>query len=202
MAVRKCFTAFWKGVASAWKLLVAPLFEPWRALKGRHFHFISWLLGVPVIGLAGFWLPLAIVWFRGSPVYTVFEQLLYAGTLASFCVAILAEGLLSLLTAEKTGSNFNALGIRGMVGAWAIGIIILLVGVMGADVALASGPHVGVRFHVLLGVIALSTAAYLYCFRFPSWEKGVEDAKEEEEHEVAELGASAKEQSVDGGTKL
>lgn len=112
-----------------------PLDEPWEVVRRRPFHFVAWLLVVPGIGLAGFWLPLMLVWARGEAVMPLYSRLLSAGTTASVCVAILAEGLLAVLTAEKAGSNVPALGLRGIAGGAATFLIILLSRVMGAESA-------------------------------------------------------------------
>jgi hypothetical protein len=139
-----------------------PLDEPWVVLKDRPFHFVAWVLVVPGVGLAGFWLPLALAYARGEPVAPICSQLLISGTTASVCVAILAEGLLGVLTAEKTGTNVPALGLRGIAGGMATLLIILLVGTMSAESARADGPHLRLIFHLILTFIALFAAAYLY----------------------------------------
>jgi hypothetical protein len=139
----------------------------------------------------------------GNPLGGIFGKMLYGGALAAFSVTILAEGWLGLLTVEKSGSNVNALGIRGTAFVLSTGLIIFLVGVMVSEIQATSGQHIAIPVHVSLAVIALITAAYLYCFRFPEyWEKGVEDAKEEEDNEVDKLGKEAVHQVADGEVKL
>lgn len=184
---------------------VGPLFEPWRSLRGRRFQFISWLMVVTVIGLAGFLIPLMLLYVRGMPVYPEFEQALRAGNVASFCVAVLAEGLVALLIAERGGTYNVARGIRGIVGGGVIGLVIVLVGVIGIESASSSGPHVAISFHLGLAALTICIAAYLYCFRWSSWEEHVktaEEAKEEEDRQVDRLGQQAQLQSSAGGVKL
>jgi hypothetical protein len=162
---------------------------------------------VPCLGLTGFWLPVFLSWARSETAGALFRQLLYAGTLASFCIAVLAEGLAGLLLAEKSGSTTTAAGIRGIVGAWVIGLIIVLVGTMGVETSttVASPSHVTVWVHLLLGILAVSTGAYLYCFRSSPWEervKSVEEAKAEEDRQVNKLAETAAHQSAEGDVRL
>lgn len=107
-----------------------------------------------------------------------------------------------MLTVEKAGSNVTALGIRGIAGCWSLGLIVLLAGVMACEVPSTSGSHISRYVHVSLAVFAFITAAYLYCFRFPMWEKGVEDIKEEEDSDVDKLRKDAVGQATDGEVKL
>lgn len=179
-----------------------PLLEPWTAVRARRFNFAAWLIGMPVLGLAGFWLPLALAKGLGIPIKPIFEQQLYGGALVAFSVAILTEGFGELLTAADVGSNQNARGIRWLAGVMAFGLIFLLVGVMVCEAITTSGTHVNIWMHISLPLLALLTAAYLYCFRFPAWEKSVDDAKRKEDKEVLELGEEAAQQKSAGGVEL
>jgi len=194
-----------KFVAWLWKTLIVPLSEPWKSIKCRPFHFFSWFFAVPLIGLAGFWLPLVLVWGFGGDVRTVCAQLLYAGTTASVCVAILGEGVHAMMTADEGGSNKTAMGIRSLVVIWAIILGGILVGTMTVEVALSSGKHISTTFHSVSAVAAIVTACYLYCFRYPFWEggvKGVDDAMADEEAEISKLCETVKGQTAEGGIKL
>lgn len=182
-----------------------PLNEPWAFVRRRPFHFLSWLLVVPGVGLVGFWLPLFIVWARGGEVATLASHLLSAGIAASVCVAILAEGILAVFTAEKAGTNVPALGLRGIAGGLATLLIILLVGVMVAENETPVGPSLSSTVHLLLSGFALFVAAYLYCFRTSMWEDAVRDvseAKEAEEQDINNLGSTAIAQSAEGDVRL
>jgi hypothetical protein len=194
-------------LSHVWKKYLEPLVVPWQIVHEKPFHFAAWVLVVPGVGMDGFWLPMILAWVRGETVEPLFLRLLSAGTTASVCVAILAEGLLSVLTAEKAGSNVPALGLRGVAGGLGTLLIILLVGVMGADSAsvLSGGPRVSSTFHLVLMGIALFVASYLYCFRSPTWESAVHDVDEavaKEESEIVGLSSKAKQQNAEGEVKL
>lgn len=193
---------WWRHV---WEKFVKPLNGPWGVVRRRPFHFLAWLLVVPGVGLAGFWLPLMLGWARGEEVMPFCARLLSAGTTASACVAILAEGLLAVLTAEKTGSNVPALGLRGIAGGLATLLIILLVGILGAESAFLAGPHLSSSFHIVLTVVAMLAASYLYCFRDPTWEpavRGVDEARAKEELDIDHLSSEATAQSAAGEVRL
>ncbi len=54
-----------------------------------------------------------------------------------------------------------------------------------------------------LTLAAIAIACYLYCFRFPVWEKGVAEVKTEEDKEISNLAEAAASKSADDkGVKL
>jgi hypothetical protein len=63
--------------------------------------------------------------------------------------------------------------------------------------------HTSYTFQFVITGIAVFLASYLYCFRSPSWEKGVNKVQEEEDQQVTELGKEAESKSADEmGVKL
>lgn len=197
-----------------WERGILPLLEPWKIIRTRRFHFVAWVVGLPILGLAGFWLPLVLTGAMKLSIKPVFEQLLYGGTLVAFSVTILAEGCFGLLTAEKAGSNPNALAIRGLAGIFTIVLIVMCAGIMACEVTVSAinnisigvpaspGNHVAIPVHIIFSLLAMLTASYLYCFRFPAWEKGVADAQQEEDNEVSKLSEMAARQAAAGEVKL
>ena len=127
-----------------------PMDVPWIVVQKQPFQFTAWLLVVPGVGFAGFWLPLVLLWARGEAIVPQCAKLLSEGTIASACAAILAEGLLAALTAEKSGTNAPALGLRGIAGGMATLLIILLIGTMVSESANIDGTHLGIGVHLLL----------------------------------------------------
>lgn len=85
------------------KALALKLYEPLKAIKDQPWHFAVWWLVANVLGLAGIWLPLLILYFSKGPVCLTFQNIIRTGSLATFCVVILADGIASNLGARKTG---------------------------------------------------------------------------------------------------
>jgi hypothetical protein len=185
--------------------LTQQISEPFSSVSDRPWHFFTWWFVANIFGLAGFWLPILLVWGGGGAAAAskTFRDLVYAGTLASFSVVLLADGIASVLIVVGGGSNITAAGMRGLVGCVAFLLASVQVGVLvfahsGADLS-----HPSASFQIILTALAIALASYLYCFRFPSWEKDVNEVKEKEDREVNGLGVSAQRKSTDGeGTKL
>jgi|GEM_PF-4014343 hypothetical protein len=184
------------------KAIVGLFCVPLEAIKSNPFHFITWFVAVPVIGLMGFWLPILLVWSYSGDVKTVFEHLLYAGTTASVCVAILGEGVYAMMIANATGLNKTTSGIRGLIVCWSIVIVILLVGTAVTDVALSSGQHVRIVFHITFTCLAILTACYLYCFRYRIKVKSVDEEIADQDAEILTMCKKGLEQTADGDNKL
>jgi hypothetical protein len=183
--------------------LTRDLFAPIKSIKDQPFHFAGWWLVANVIGLAGFWLPLLLLYCSGKPSTLVFERLIQAGALASFSVVILADGIAANLVTLGAGSNITALGIRALITIIAIIITVIQVGFIAAEHTLTANAHVFISFHLVFTGLAILCATYLYCFRFPSWEKGVAEMKREEDQEVNDLAKEAQSKSADAkGVRL
>jgi hypothetical protein len=183
--------------------LIRQLLEPIRSIKDQPFHFAAWWLVANVIGLAGFWLPLLLLHGSGKPTYLVFERLINAGTLASFSVVIIADGIAATLVTSGAGSNLTALGMRALITIIAFLLALIQIGVITFEHTAMGDSHVFVSFHLILTSLAIVFATYLYCFRFPSWEKSVAEMKREEDQEVSDLGKAAESKSVDAkGVRL
>jgi hypothetical protein len=184
--------------------LLRQLSEPLKSIKYQPYHFVVWCLVAYVVGLAGLWLPLLILYRMDRPVYPVFENIVNAGYLASFCVVILAEGIATNLCAHKTGSSQIAVGIRGLFCILAFILAIIPVGIMVGEHVGQGDSHVAISFQVQITLIAILLGAYLYSFRYPSWgEKEVSFVKEEEDNDVLKLAEQAQKQLRDDkGVKL
>ena len=178
--------------------------EPFSSIKSRPFHFVVWLIVAIVLGLAGFWLPpLLLAFFKDGNASIAIENYVYAGGLASFSIVILADGIASNLITVKAGSNLTAAGIRGIAGSIALILVFIQVGVLIIESVSNTENHISIYFHLFMTFLAIIISSYLYCFRFPDWEKGVEKVREEEDKEVEDLGSSAKNKTADEeGIKL
>lgn len=198
--------------ASIYNLLFRPFFEPVWSVRGRHFQFMAWFAVVILLGLVATWLPFLLLWGRvqnpAGTLTTAFQLQLYTGTLGSFCVPVLAEGLVGLLLAEKAGSNRTAAGVRGIVGAFTVILMMLTVGIMGAESAVGVGrdpDHITPKIHVWLAFLSVGMAAYLYCFRLPGWEdrlRSVDEVKQKEDEDVVSLADRASTQNKEGDIAL
>jgi len=173
--------------------------EPLSSIRREPYHFAVWCLVTNVVGLAGFWLPLILVLAEGKSAYDSFQSLLNAGVLASFGVVILADGVAATLVVVKGGSNITAAGIRGLTGGFAILFTLVEVGVL---VRLAGGTTISFYFQMIVTILSMVLASYLYCFRSPDWEKGVDDVKKEEDQEICQLTQQAVSRQIDDGVRL
>ena len=144
-----------------------------------------------------------MVWIGGGAANETFHTLVHAGTLASFSVVLLADGIAAALIVVGGGSNITAAGMRALVGCVAFLLVLVQVSVLVFAHSGGSASHASVGFHLIFTELAIILASYLYCFRSPSWEKDVAEVKEKEDKEVKGLSASAQGQDTDeGGTKL
>jgi len=183
--------------------LICPFVLPLSRIAKKPYQFFAWIIVVLVVGLSGFWLPLLLVKMTGtSDVSSTFTNLLHTGMLASFCVAILSEGLVGIIIAENSGNNLTALGIKGIIGGWAIILIIILVGVIGHEFSSPSGPFISDNWHLAVVAVALLTATYLYCMKFPSWEEPADQLRKIEEKDIKALSSEANDLTEDNGVRL
>jgi hypothetical protein len=177
--------------------------EPFSSISDRPLHFLVWSFVSIIFGLAGFWLPVLLALTGGGAASQTFRSLVYAGTLSSFSIVLLADGIASALIVVNAGSNITAAGMRAFVGCGAVLLVVVEVGVLVFAYSNGGSTHTSVTFQLFLAAAAIALASYLYCFRSPSWETDVADVKEKEDKEVAGLSLSAEEKATDeGGTKL
>ncbi len=184
------------------KTLLKHIAEPLNSIKKQPYHFVVWWLAAVVLGLAGFWLPVLLLVSCGNleGAKLAFKNMTSAGNLASFSVVILADGIAASLVAVGAGSNITAAGIRGVVGIIALLLVIIQVGFLVACQIMGS---ISIGFQVITTVLAVLLATYIYCFRFASWEKGVDETKKEEDKEVKNLSKEAESKSKTNlGVKL
>ena len=142
-------------------------------------------------------MPIFSVWYRGNAVSPVFQQLVESGALASFSVVILADGIATSMSAIG-GSNMAAAGIRGQAGAGAIILLMLQAVILYNELSPRDGEHPKHVVQILLTVFAIGWASYLYCFRFPDWEKTCAEVKKEEEDDVEKMKNAAQNKANDG----
>jgi hypothetical protein len=177
--------------------------EPLSSVSKRPWQFIVWWFVAIVVGSAGFWLPIFLVWYDGGSANEKVTLLIYTGTLASFSVVLLSEGLAATLIAVDAGTNDNAAGMRAFFGSAAVLLVVTHVGFLAHTPPSIRLSGVSIVFQAVATVLAIALASYLYCFRYPSWEKGVAAVAEEEDAEVKGLSASAEKKFTDdGGVKL
>lgn len=179
------------------------LLEPFNSIKDQPYHFIVWLLVAIVLGSSGLWLPPLLVYFKNGDAVSVIKNYIYAGGLSTLSIVILADGIASNLVTVKAGSNILAAGIRGIAGSLALVLVLIQVGVLIIETTTINAVHISLTFHLVITFLAIVISSYLYCFKFPSWEKGVDTVREKEDKEVNELAKSAEAKTADEeGVKL
>lgn len=168
------------------------LTEPLSSITEQPYQFAVWWVVAIIFGLAGFWLPIFVSWTGDTGWHAVFITSVKAGSLASFSVVLLAEGIAAALVAVRAGTNLVAAGLRGLVSVFA-----LLVFVIQVSLLVALGSTRSMTSHMTMAAIAILFASYLYCFRFASWEKGLEAVRAKDDETVQELAQSAKQTTSD-----
>ncbi|MGH9796131.1 MAG: hypothetical protein ACRD5G_15290 [Candidatus Acidiferrales bacterium] len=185
------------------KTFLKHLIEPLNSIRERPYQFIVWWMVANIVGLAGFLLPILLTWSRNKDTYAVFVSLIGAGSLASFSVVLLAEGIAGALVATGTGTNLIAAGLRGLVSVLALLVVLVQMMFLVAHAVITDGFPPSPLFQVLVTMLGILCATYLYCFRFASWEKGVESVRKEDDQSVQQLAKSAQETTTDDkGVKL
>jgi hypothetical protein len=176
--------------------------EPLASIRAQPLQFAVWWIVANVVGLSGIWLPLWLDWYRGSSQGPSFAVLVASGSLATFSIVLLADGIATSL-ATKGGLNFTAAGIRGVAGACALLVVLLDSALIFAGLSPSKDDHPRIGFQIFLAIVAIALASYLYCFRSADWEKSVEQVKETEDREVKQLSEAANLKTSDGsGAKL
>ncbi len=182
-----------------WKHLVGPL----NSIAEQPYQFVVWWVVANVLGLAGFLLPIFLSWTRSGLTHDVYLALVRGGSLASFSVVLLAEGIASALVAQGAGSNPVAAGLRGLVSVVALMVVMVQVAFLVVQSEITNGLMPSPTSQIFVTLIAIACASYLYCFRFASWEKGVESVREEDDQAVQDLAKSAQGATTDDkGVKL
>lgn len=182
-----------------WTQICGPLSSIWE----QPYQFAVWWIVAVVFGLAGFLVPMFLGWILDRCTLGVFFASLRAGSLASFSVVLLSEGIAGALVAQRAGSNLVAAGIRGLISVLALlvaGVQVIFLVVQGMSGKESTPAPVT---QVVVTVLAILFASYLYCFRFASWERDVATIREEDDRQVEHLSERAKEVTVDdAGVKL
>lgn len=184
------------------KKIFSNLSLPLELIRKEPLQFSVWWIVAIVLGLSGFWLPLLLHSVSDGNVCLFYQEYLKSKSFASFSIVILADGLATTLVAVNAGRNITAAGIRGIVGIMALLLTIINVGILFSTTT--SETTSGFQtFQIIITIIAVFTASYLYCFRSSEWEKSVGDIKKEEDKEVEDLGRSAKRINTDNtGVRL
>jgi len=82
-------------------------------------------------------------------------------------------------------------------------VAMIQVGFLVVQSVITDGSTPSPKSQVIVTLLAIVFAAYLYCFRFATWEKGVEVVREADDRAVHELVKSAEQVTVDDkGVKL
>jgi len=166
--------------------------EPLNSITERPIQFAVWWLVAMGLGLAGFWLPLLLCWARSKQTHELFSALVGAGTLASFSVVILTDGLAGVYATRNAGTNPTAVDIRAFISVIALFLLVVQGAVLAAQSVILDNSKPSPAFQVGVTSLSIVLASYLYCFRFPGWEKGVEEEAARENKDVEDLTESAK----------
>ena len=192
----------WKSnMRQFYQRFLRPLKVPLGFINERPYHFLTWAAVAVILGMSGIWLPTLLAFVRGKDWLSVLHTTINNGNLASYGVVLLADGIAAAMVAEraKSGPSPTASGIRGMVCSFAIVLVVIQVGILGISYAISDSSYPSPRFQVIITVLAVVSAAYLYCLRSDKWEGDVEILPETEKLTVTNLGANATAATTDEG---
>jgi hypothetical protein len=182
-----------------WKQVRGPL----NSIREQPYQFAVWWIVANIFGLAGFLLPIFLGWVQDKDFGLVFLATVRSGSLASFSIVLLAEGIAAALVAQGAGSNVVAAGMRGVVSMLALLVAGVQFVFLVAQCMITNGSTPAPLFQVFVTAVAIAFAAYLYCFRFASWEEDVRKVREAEDQDVRNLAKSAQKVTKDDdGVKL
>ncbi len=176
--------------------------QPLSVIWKKPHQYLVWWLVAMFVGLASFWLPFILRYLVDGTQMQFTREYFKSGSMASFSIVILADGLATCLVVANSGRNHVTAGIKGILGVTTLILVVLNVGILALSAFNISshGLHI---VQLLITLLSILTASYLYCFRDPSWEKTVGDVQEEENEEVDNLGRTATQTSADeSGNKL
>jgi hypothetical protein len=171
-----------------WRQVCGPLNAIWE----QPYQFAVWWVVANIFGVAGFLLPIFLTWARSKDAHEAYLASLKGGSLASFCVVLLAEGIAAALVAQGAGTNLVAAGLRGLASVLALLVAFIQMAFLVAESVITDGSAISPVPQIATAVLAVLLASYLYCFRFTSWEKGVEEVWKADNKAVENITESAK----------
>jgi hypothetical protein len=176
-----------------WKHVCGPL----NSIFEQPYQFVVWWIVANVFGMAGFLLPIFLSWTRNRNAHDAYLDSLKGGSLSSFCVVLLAEGIAAALVAQGAGTNLVAAGLRGLASVLALLVAFIQMTFLVAESVITDGSVISPAPQIVTAVLAVLLASYLYCFRFTSWEKGVDEVLEADDKAVEDMTAAAKAVAAD-----
>lgn len=178
--------------------------KPLKYIKDQQLQFVVWIMVVVLFGLAGIWMPALFTYLQNGDASRVVINHFVAGSFASFCVVILADGLATTMTAIRSGINITSAGMRGFVGIFSVLLIVVNVGILSSsDVSKTSMTSAYIVFQASILMLSVVAAIYLYCFRSSDWEKDVDEIVNEENERIKRIKTGAISDTSDSsGVKL
>lgn len=186
------------------KTFFVKLWEPFATIKQEPYQFIVWLFVVLIFGLAGVWLPSFFDYINDKDGMSSLLNHIRVGSIATFGVVILADGLAAMLTTVNVGLTKITAGIRGLIGTFAILLFMLNVAIF--IIPYPSSKQVTtqyIAFQLSILFFTVLVAIYLYCFKSNVWEKSAETLVKNEDRQVEDMEKAADSVTADDkGVKI
>lgn len=163
------------------------LIVPYKHIKREPYQFSVWLIGIILFGLAGLWFQMISECFGNENFFLTFKNFLRVGSMSTFCIAILADGLATALVAVGAGVSVTSAGIRGVYTIIAIGLVMLNAIILNYVSRLDSISFNFITVQTVITVITIMLASGLYNLRTSDWEKSVEDVTRKQDKQISEL---------------
>jgi hypothetical protein len=160
-----------------------PFIFPLQTIKNEKWQFISWVILLLSFGLLGFWIPLLDNLFLDEKNAKSFLKIVSDGSLSTFSLVILVEGLANFFNLGYKGKTKLTIGVKSIV--YVVTILVFTI-----NVYLYGKVNAGVESNLLKVLIIVFTslsifvAFYLYCFRKTDWEETADDYVKKQDEEI------------------
>ncbi|WP_143185868.1 hypothetical protein [Algoriphagus halophilus] len=161
---------------------------PFVTISEDRWKFISWLILLVTFGLLGIWMPLIDNLFVNECRKIPFNNIILSGSLSTFSIVILVEGLSNLFNVKPKGKSKLSKGLKSITFGFTILIFTINVYLYGKslDINSIDTPKLLVYSIILFGVISIGLATYLFCFRETNWELSADEYVNRQNSEIEE----------------
>ncbi len=162
------------------------LFAHFKTIKDDPGKFILWILTSVALSLSTVWLPTLLGYLINK---NYFPKLMENNPFIVFSVVFLSNTVLTSINYIGAGTNRNAVTIRGITLVMTILYLIFLSAII--PLKLLTDISLTHNNQFILLSITLIIGVYVYGFRDATWEKSVDDVREQQEKEISGMTAKA-----------
>lgn len=169
------------------------VFAHFKTIKDDPGKFILWILTSVLLSLSTVWVPTLVGKLIGQD---FFSKLMLNNPFIVFSVVFLSNSVLTSINYIGAGTNKNAVSLRGITLVITFLYLLFLSSVIPLKLLTNVSLETSTQFYLLF--ITIFIGIYVYGFREASWEKTVDEFKDEQDEEVSEMSTKAAELTNDG----